>query len=80
MSEPFGAGESQSYSLKPGDKVEFHNQQPSPVRIRVTTQCGTVTEAELHPGAVFRLTAGNATVNAEILPPEEPYTGIQAVE
>ena len=80
MSGPIGTGEARSYSLKPGDHMHFLNQQPNPIRVRVTTDCGTVTEADLHPGAVFRLTAGALPAKIEILPPVEPYSGMHAVD
>ena len=69
-----------AHDVKPGDEMHFHNRQNAPIRIRVTTQCGTETEAELHPGAVFRLVAGTASAKVDILPPAEKYIGIKAVD
>lgn len=69
----------QSHGLKPGDTMRFHNHQSLPLRIRVTTECGMQTETELHPGAIFTLTVGNAPVNVEMLPREDEYTGLKSV-
>jgi hypothetical protein len=70
----------QSHRLKPGDTMRFHNQKSSPLRVRVTTECGTQTETELHPGAVFELKVGNASATVDMLPPEEEYTGLRSVD
>jgi hypothetical protein len=76
-----GSGSStQSHRLNPGDTMRFHNHQSSPLRIRVTTECGTQTETELHPGAVFTLKVGNAPANVDMLPPEDEYTGLKSVD
>jgi len=71
---------SQQHSLNPGEKMVFRNGGSSLVRIRVVMQCGTETEAELHPGAVFNLTVGTASATVDILPPEAEYTGIKGVD
>lgn len=70
----------QSHRLNPRDTMRFHNQQNSPLRIRVTTECGTQTETELHPGAVFTLKVGNSSATVDMLPPKEEYTGLKTVD
>lgn len=80
MDDVIPTGGSQTHALKPGDEMHFHNGGNAPLRLKVTTQCGTETEVELHPGAVFRFKVGNANANVEILNPIEPYEGIRPVE
>ena len=74
---------SQSFSVQPGDTMNFRNNMGSPIRIKVVTQCGTESEAELHPGAVFTLRAGKGSggqIQVYILPPEAPFEGLQVVQ
>lgn len=80
MSGIIPTGGSQQHALKPGDEVRFQNGGNAPLRLKVTTECGTEIETELHPGAKLRLQVGTANANVEILNPEEPFTGIRAVD
>lgn len=52
--------------LKPGDKLNFHNQQASAISIRVEMEDGTEVTATLHPGAEVNVTVGTMNVNAYI--------------
>jgi hypothetical protein len=80
MSDVIPTGGSQQHTLKPGDEMNIRNGSNAPLRLKVTTQCGTEVETELHPGAALRLQVGNAGANVEILDPSEPFNGIRAVE
>jgi hypothetical protein len=69
----------QSYELKPGDKITFHNREKKSIRVKVVTACGTMTEAELHVGAIFKMTVGNQKADVYILDAEEVFNGIRIV-
>ena len=69
----------QSYELQPGDRVNLVNHQPTAIRIRVVTSCGTETMSSLYPGAGLDMKVGTSGVRIYILDGEEGYNGLQII-
>jgi hypothetical protein len=66
-------------TLKPGERMNFINEQHTAIRVRVVTACGTETVSTLHPGARLEMTVGRSAATVYIVADDDHYTGLELV-